>query len=74
MKEIYLLVGDKLNTRTFVIYYVLEYLKDRAVHNRTVYVNSLDPNGIVWRLGKPWFQKVCFEKVCVARINYFEIS
>ena len=31
---------------------VLECLKDRAFHIRTVYVNSLDPNGIVWRLGK----------------------
>ena len=40
---------------------VLEYLKDRASDIRTVYVNSLDPNGIVWRLGKPQFRKVYFE-------------
>ena len=36
---------------------VLECLKDRAFHIRTVYMNPLDPNGIVWRLGKPQFRK-----------------
>ena len=38
----YLLVGDKLNTRTLLV--VLECLKDRAFHIETVYVNSLDPS------------------------------
>ena len=42
MKEIYLLVGDKLNRRTLLV--VLECLKDRAFHIETVYVNSLDPS------------------------------
>ena len=37
---------------------VSECLKDRAFHIRTVYVNLLDPNGIVWRLGNPQFCKV----------------
>ena len=50
----YLLAGDKLNTRTLLV--VSECLKDRAFHIRTVTVNSLDPNGIVWRLGKPQFR------------------
>ena len=35
---------------------VLECLKDRAFHIQTVYVNSLDPNGIVWGLGNPQFR------------------
>ena len=52
----YLLVGDKWNTRTLLV--VSECLKDRGFHNRTVHVNSLDPNGIVWRQGKPQFHKV----------------
>ena len=40
MKEIsYLLVGDKLNTRTLLV--VLECLKDRAFHIWAVYVNSV---------------------------------
>ena len=43
---------------------VSECLKDRAIHIRTVYVNSLDPNGIVWRLGKPQFRKV-------SRVSWF---
>ena len=46
----------ELNTRTLLV--VSEYLKDRAFHIRTVYVNLLDPNGIVWWLGKPQFRKV----------------
>ena len=37
----YLLVGDKLNTRTLLL--VLDCLKDHAFHTETVYVNSLDP-------------------------------
>ena len=44
-RKFYLLVGDKLNTRMLLV--VSECLKDRAFHIRTVYVNSLDPNGIV---------------------------
>ena len=52
----YLLVGEKLNTKTLLV--VSECLKDRAFHIQTVYVNSLDPNGIVWRLGNPQFRKV----------------
>ena len=45
MKEIsfYLLVGDKLNTRTLLV--VLECLKDRAFHIETVYVKSVTPVG-----------------------------
>ena len=39
---VYLLVGDKFNTRTLLA--VLECLKDRAFHTETVYVNSLDPS------------------------------
>ena len=38
----------------------LECLKELwscAFHIRTVYVNSLDPNGIVWRLGNPQCRK-----------------
>ena len=72
-----LLVGDNLNTRTLLV--VSECLKDRAFHIRTVYVNSLDPNGIVWRLGKPQFLKVSrlgswfVTKVCVGRINYLKL-
>ena len=49
----YMFVGDKLNTRTLLV--VLECLKECAFHIRTVYVNSLDPNGLVWRLGNPQF-------------------
>ena len=49
----YLFVGDKLNRRTLLV--VSECLKDRAFHIRTVYVNSFDPNGIVWRLGNLQF-------------------
>ena len=30
--------------------------EDRAFHIQTVYVNSLDPNEIVWRLGNPQFR------------------
>ena len=52
--QFYLLVGDKLNTRTLLV--VLECLKERAFHIQTVYVNSLDTNGIVWRLGNPQFR------------------
>ena len=47
------LVGDKLNTRTLLV--VLVCLKDRAFHIRTVYVSSLDANGIVWRRGNLQF-------------------
>ena len=36
-----------------MLFVVSECLKDRALHIRTVYVSSLDPNGIVWRLEKP---------------------
>ena len=38
----YLLVDDKLNKRILLV--VLECLKDRAFHIKTVYVNSLDPS------------------------------
>ena len=55
-KRLVLLIGDKLNTR--VLLAVSKCLKDRALHIRTVYVNSLYPNGIVWWLGNPQFRKV----------------
>ena len=51
MKEFYLLVGDKLNTRMWLV--VLECLKDCAFHIKTVYVNSLDPSRGCNRSGLP---------------------
>ena len=68
-----------VNTRTLLV--VSGCLKDPAFHNRTVYVTSLDPNGIVWQLGKPHGFVRClawavglFTKVCAGRINYLELS
>ena len=53
---------------------VLGCLKDRAFHIRTVYVNSLDPNGIVRRLGKSQFRKWAvglLTKVCACGLFVF---
>ena len=55
---------------------VLECLKDRAFHIRTVYVNCACPNGLVWRLGNPQFRKWSvglFTNVCVGCINYLKL-
>ena len=65
--------------RTLLV--VSECLKHRAFHIRTVYVSSLDPNGIVWRSGNPhgfvrylaWAVGL-FTKVCAGRINYLKLS
>ena len=54
---------------------VLEWLKYRAFHIRTVYIHSLDPGRgipsfvmpLTWSVGLFW-------KVCASRINYLEIS